>query len=64
MCLLSAGAFRKQVLSLSLWENKDGAAGVLSAALMAKRALLREGAIETWTQNFGYIRRGSIYLDD
>jgi hypothetical protein len=41
-CLLSAGAFRKQALSLPLWENKDGAAIVLSAALRAERAFLRE----------------------
>jgi hypothetical protein len=53
MCLLSAGAFRTQALSLPLWENKDGAALVLSAALLAERALLRKEAVETWTQNFG-----------
>jgi hypothetical protein len=46
ICLLSAGAFRKQPVSLPLWENKDGAAILLSAALLSERAFLRESAAE------------------
>jgi hypothetical protein len=46
MCLLSAGAFRKESFFLPLWENKKGAAIVLSGALLAQRAFLRESAAE------------------
>lgn len=42
MCLLSAGAFRKQSLPRPLWENKDRASVVLSAALLSEGAFLRE----------------------
>jgi hypothetical protein len=64
MCLLSAGAFRKQSLSLPLWENKEGAAIVLSGALLAQRAFLRESAAETQMRVIVPIAQGNKYIDD
>jgi hypothetical protein len=64
LCLLSAGAFRKQSLSLPLWENKEGAAIALSGALRAQRASLRESAAETQMRVIVPIAQGNKYIDD
>jgi hypothetical protein len=64
LCLLSAGAFRKQSLPRPLWENKDRAAVVLSAALVSEGAFLRESPAETQMRVIMPMPRGNKYIDD